>query len=100
MAKARVVAKTGVFKQCCRCKVVKDTSKFHRSAPRRDGLQAYCRACKKGIDKEHNQRNPRRNYEHRRAYALRNLRLKPNKSRRITDGQLYGELISGATCRS
>ena len=26
------------------------------------------------IDKEHNDRNPRRNYGHRRAYVLRNLR--------------------------
>ena len=74
MAKSRAVVKTGVLKQCCRCKVVKDTSEFHRSAPRKDGLQSYCRACKKLIDREHNRRNPRRNYEHRREYALRNLR--------------------------
>lgn len=74
MAKARAVAKTGVMKQCCRCKVVKDTSEFHRSVLRKDGLQSYCRTCKKAIDKEHNQRNPRRNYEHSRAYALRNQR--------------------------
>src|SRR2546423_11708058 len=72
MARARVVAKTGVLKQCCRCKVVKDTSEFHRSARRRDGLQAYCRACKKAIDKEHNQRNPRRNYARNKANALKN----------------------------
>ena len=74
MAKARSVPPTGVLKQCCRCKLVKDTSEFHRSAPRKDGLQKYCRACKKLIDKEHNQRNPRRNYGHRRAYTRRNLR--------------------------
>jgi hypothetical protein len=72
MTKARVVAPTGVLKQCCRCKLTKDTSEFHRSVARSDGLQAYCRACKKLIDKEHNDRNPRRNYGHRRAYALRN----------------------------
>jgi hypothetical protein len=74
MAKVRAVAKTGVTKRCCRCKAVKDTSEFHRTALRKDGLQAYCRDCKKVIDKEHNSRNPRRNYEHRREYALRNLR--------------------------
>jgi hypothetical protein len=74
MAKARAVVKTGVLKQCCRCKIVKDTSEFHRSILRKDGLQVYCRACKRGIDQEHNQRNPRRNYAHRREYALRNLR--------------------------
>ena len=74
MAKARVVPQTGVLKQCCRCKLIKDTSEFHHSAPRKDGLQRYCRACKKLIDKEHNMRNPRRNYGHRRAYARRNQR--------------------------
>ena len=74
MAKVRAVAKTGVAKRCCRCKALKDTGEFHRTAARKDGLQAYCRDCKKLIDKEHNERNPRRNYEHRRAYALRNLR--------------------------
>lgn len=74
MAKPRAVAKTGVVKQCCRCKIIKDTSEFHRSAPRRDGLQSYCRSCKKAIDGEHNRRNPRRNYGRTRAYALRNMK--------------------------
>ena len=74
MAKARAVEETGILKRCCRCKVVKDASEFHRSAPRKDGLQKYCRACKRLIDREHNRRNPRRNYGHRRAYALRNCR--------------------------
>jgi hypothetical protein len=72
MAKAREVAKTGLVKQCCRCKVVKDTSEFHRSAPRKDGLQSYCRACKKLIDSEHDKRNPRRNYERNKANIQRN----------------------------
>jgi hypothetical protein len=72
MAKPRQVAPTGLAKQCCRCKLVKDTSEFHHSVLRRDGLQPYCRACKKLIDREHNRRNPYRNYDHRRAYALRN----------------------------
>ncbi|HKQ99089.1 MAG TPA: hypothetical protein VJT09_00370, partial [Pyrinomonadaceae bacterium] len=60
MTKARLVEKTGMQKQCCRCESIKDTSEFHRSAPRKDGLQGYCRACKKMIDNEHNKRNPRR----------------------------------------
>ncbi len=72
MAKPRAVEKTGITKQCCRCKAVKDTSEFHRSALRNDGLQSYCRSCKKLIDKEHNQRNPRRNYERNRVYIQRN----------------------------
>lgn len=72
MAKARAVAKTGITKQCCRCKIIKDTSEFHLSAPRKDGVQSYCRACKKLIDSEHDRRNPRRNYERTREYRLRN----------------------------
>jgi hypothetical protein len=74
MAKARAVTETGVSKQCCRCKVVKDTSEFHRSAPRKDGLQSYCRTCKQAIDREHNRRNPRRNYGRNRAKAHSNRR--------------------------
>ncbi len=72
MAKVRAVVQTGIMKQCCRCKVIKGTSDFHRFAPRKDGLQSYCRSCKKAIDNEHNQRNPRRNYGHRREYAVSN----------------------------
>jgi len=74
MTKARAVTATGVMKQCCRCKLIKDTSEFHRSAPRRDGFQSYCRACKKVIDNEHNRRNPHRNHDRTRAYILRNRR--------------------------
>ena len=74
MAKARTVPETGVMKQCCRCRVIKDTSEFHRSAPRKDGLQSYCRTCKKLIDKDHNNRNPRRNYGRTREYRMRNLK--------------------------
>ena len=74
MAKRRDVAKTGLTKSCCRCKAVKDTSEFHRSGSRKGGLQSYCRDCKKVIDKEHNARNPRRNYGRTREYALRNMR--------------------------
>ena len=72
MARARVVAQTGVFKQCCRCKVVKDTSEFHRYARNSDGLQPYCRSCKRDIDDEHYKRNPRRNYWRNKAKAQSN----------------------------
>jgi hypothetical protein len=74
MAKVRAVAETGVAKRCCRCKAVKDTSEFHRSALRRDGLQPYCRPCKREIDNEHYKRNPRRNYRRNREKALSNSR--------------------------
>lgn len=72
MAKTRVVAESGVEKKCCRCKLIKDTSEFHRSVLRKDGLQLYCRSCKKQIDYDHNRRNPQRNYGRTREYALRN----------------------------
>jgi hypothetical protein len=74
MAKVRAVVETGVAKRCCRCKALKDTSQFHRSAPRRDGLQSYCRDCKRVIDREHNTKNPRRNQGRTREYALRNVK--------------------------
>ena len=72
MAKVRIVAPTGLMKRCCRCKITKDTSEFHRSAARKDGVQSCCRACKKLIDRDHNNRNPRRNYDRTREYRLRN----------------------------
>src|SRR2546423_5878204 len=72
MAKARAVAQTGVMKQCCRCKSIKDTSEFHRFARNKDGLQPYCRPCKRAIDNEQYQRNPRRNYKRNRANIHRN----------------------------
>ncbi len=74
MAKVRAAVETGVTKCCCRCKVLKDTSQFHRSAPRKDGLQSYCRDCKRAIDREHNVKNPRRNQGRTREYALRNMK--------------------------
>lgn len=74
MAKTRAAVPTGVSKRCRRCRLLKDTSEFHRSASRKGGRQSYCRACKKEIDKEHNRRNPRRNYSRTREYRLRNLR--------------------------
>lgn len=74
MAKAKSVTPTGILKQCCRCKVVQDTSEFHRFARNKDGLQPYCRRCKKEIDDEHYQRNPRRNYVRNKANVNRNRR--------------------------
>lgn len=73
MRKVRALAATSVVKQCCRCKLNKDTSEFHKYARNRDGLQPYCRPCKRAIDNEHYKRNPRRNYERNKANARRNL---------------------------
>jgi hypothetical protein len=72
MTKARTVTKTGMMKQCRRCKLIKDTSEFHQYAGRKDKLQSYCRACKKVIDNEYNKRNPHRNFGRKREYSLRN----------------------------
>ena len=72
MAEVRCVAKTGAFKRCYRCKVSKDTSEFHRYTRNRDGLQPYCRSCKRDIDNEHYKRNPRRNYWRNKAKAQSN----------------------------
>jgi hypothetical protein len=74
MAKVRAVVKTGITKQCCRCKLTKDTGEFHRFARNKDGLQPYCRPCKRAIDSEHYRRNPRRNYLRNKANALNNSR--------------------------
>jgi hypothetical protein len=72
MEKIRIVAKTGVMKQCYRCKAIKDTSEFHIYSRSRDGLQPYCRPCKRTIDNEHYKKYPRRNYERNKANTLRN----------------------------
>lgn len=59
-------------KLCYRCRIVKDTSEFHRFARNKDGLQPNCRECKKAIDGDLYRRNPRRNYERNKANAHRN----------------------------
>jgi hypothetical protein len=59
-------------KQCRRCKIFKETSEFHRFARNPDGLQPYCRQCKREIDNEHYRTHPRRNYERNKANAHRN----------------------------
>lgn len=74
MAKPHALTPTGLTKQCCRCKLVKDTSEFHRYARNKDGLQPYCRPCKRAIDNEHYKRNPRRNYIRNKAKAQSNRR--------------------------
>lgn len=74
MAGVSAITRTGVMKRCSRCNVSKDTSDFHKFARNSDGLQPYCRSCKKAIDKELYERNPRRNYERNKANAIRNRR--------------------------
>ncbi len=59
-------------KKCRRCQENKDVSEFQKYARNSDGLQPYCRNCKKHIDRECYERNPRRNYERNKFAAHRN----------------------------
>ena len=59
-------------KICRRCQVEKDTFEFQIFSRNRDGLQPYCRDCKRTFDRELYQKNPRRNYERNKANTHRN----------------------------
>ena len=61
-------------KSCHRCGAVKSVGEFHRYARNKDGLQPYCRPCKRAIDNEHYRRNPRRNYARNKAKSESNRR--------------------------
>ena len=74
MAEVEKVSNGQGTKRCYRCGVAKDVSEFHRYARNKDGLQPYCRPCKREIDNEHYKRNPRRNYRRNREKALSNSR--------------------------
>lgn len=60
------------MKQCRRCKETKEFSEFHKFSRNSDGLQPYCRECKREVDRLCYERNPRRNYERNKAAAHRN----------------------------
>jgi len=72
MLKHKALPASGASKQCYRCKAVKDTSEFHLYSRNRDGLQPYCRPCKRLIDNEQYKKYPRRNYERNKANVRRN----------------------------
>jgi hypothetical protein len=74
MAEGKEASSGQGTKRCCRCGVVKDVGEFHRYARNKDGLQPYCRLCKREIDNEHYKRNPRRNYQRNRDKARSNRR--------------------------
>lgn len=59
-------------KMCRRCQELKSLDEFQKYSRNSDGLQPYCRPCKRLLDREHYERNPRRNYERNRAAAQRN----------------------------
>lgn len=60
------------MKECRRCKETKEFSEFQKFSRNSDGLQPYCRECKREFDRLCYQRNPRRNYERNKAAAHRN----------------------------
>src|SRR5712691_881632 len=68
------------MRRCSRCGLTKPASEFHRNTRRRDGLQAYCKACRKVLDRERYLRTRarvaerRRSFQHRRAEWLRELK--------------------------
>ncbi len=55
-------------KVCLRCQVDKSVSEFHRSAQNKDGLQSYCRVCRKSISAEWLQKNKESHREYVKAY--------------------------------
>ncbi len=59
-------------KKCRRCQQVKHSDEFQKYLRNSDGLQPYCRICKRQVDRECYKRNPRRNYERNKAAAHRN----------------------------
>lgn len=48
------------MKWCPRCRQTKSASEFNKSVNRKDGLQVYCRLCRRVIDKDFYDRNPTR----------------------------------------
>lgn len=59
-------------KICRRCRVEKEGFEFQVFSRNKDGLQPYCRDCKRTLDQELYQKNPRRNYERNKANTHRN----------------------------
>ncbi len=59
-------------KKCRRCKETKSVSEFQKFSRNSDGLQPYCRPCKKHLDRICYERNPRRNYERNKSASHRN----------------------------
>jgi len=61
-----------MIKQCRRCQENRNISEFQKYSRSSDGLQLYCRACKKQMNRNLYERKPRRNYERNKAAAHRN----------------------------
>ena len=77
------------MKKCSGCGVLKSKTEFHKNKRRKDGLQNYCKACKKVADKKSNQKHKDRVRESKRRYRINRkavdplYRAKCNMRRRI-----------------
>lgn len=60
------------MKICRRCLETKESSEFQKFSRNSDGLQPYCRNCKREVDRRCYERNPRRNYERNKFASSRN----------------------------
>jgi hypothetical protein len=67
------------MKYCPKCKIEKADGEFHKAVDRGDGLQPYCKQCKKAIDAQIYSRGgeeyKRRKRERQRVIAKRNADL-------------------------
>ena len=62
------------MKYCASCDQTKPESEFARNKGRYDGLQTYCRPCRKQVDKRLYEKNPAKQAERNRLTVLRNKR--------------------------
>jgi hypothetical protein len=62
------------MKYCASCDQTKPESEFARNKGRYDGLQTYCRLCRKQVDKQLYKKDPAKQAERNRLTVLRNKR--------------------------
>ena len=62
------------MKYCSSCEQMKPVSEFNKDKGRYDGLQTYCRDCRKQIDKKYYQRNPEKQAVRNKQTVMRNRR--------------------------
>lgn len=68
------------MKRCPKCTLVKETTEFHKSKKRVDGLQLYCKSCRKEIDAD--------------SYKTSESRQEAIKARRAVIRKYNSELLS------
>jgi hypothetical protein len=75
-----------MLKRCCRCRRTKDQTEFHRWN-KRDGLQPWCKTCRRAYDPAYHERvkERRREQKRRRAIELREFVLSLKTGRPCTD---------------